>query len=200
MATRDKRVDAYIAKAADFAKPILTHVRELFHATSPDVEETIKWGHPHFMQHGMLGGMAAFKEHASFGFWKATLVLDNKAPGPDESMGSFGRLRSVKDLPPKKVLAGYIRKAIELNQAGVKVARPKAKPKPAPTTPPDLLAALRKNKKAAARYEAFSPSMQREYVQWIIEAKAEATRQRRIDTAVAWIAEGKQRNWKYQNC
>lgn len=200
MPTRDKRIDAYIAKSADFAKPILIHVREAFHAACPDVEETLKWGMPTFMHHGILGGVAAFKEHAALGFWKGKLILDKNGAQADAAFGSFGRLTSVKDLPSKKVLAGYIKKAVQLNDDGVKVARPKTKPKPAPKTPPDLQAALKKNKNAAAHFGAFSPSKQRDYVEWLDEAKTEATRTRRLETAVGWIAEGKSRNWKYEKC
>jgi uncharacterized protein YdeI (YjbR/CyaY-like superfamily) len=200
MPRRDPRIDSYIAKAADFAKPILIHVREAFHTACPDVEETVKWGHPHFMHHGILAGMAAFKEHATLGFWKGKLILDQNGSQADEAMGSFGRLSSVKDLPPKAVLKGYIRKAVQLNEDGVKLVRPKTKPKPAPKAPPYLLAALKKNGKAAVQYAALSPSMRREYVQWLTEAKTDATRQRRLETAVGWIAEGKKRNWKYEKC
>jgi uncharacterized protein YdeI (YjbR/CyaY-like superfamily) len=200
MLSRDKRIDAYIAKAPDFAKPILAHIRETFHAACPDVEETVKRSHPTFMHHGILAGMAAFKEHATLGFWKGKLILDKNGSQADEAMGSFGRLTSIKDLPPRTVLTGYIKKAMQLNEDGVKVVKPKTKPKPAPKAPPYLLAAFRQNKKAAAHYAAMSPSMQREYVDWLTEAKTDATRQRRLQTAVAWIAEGKKRNWKYENC
>ena len=200
MGSRDKRIDAYIANAPDFAKPILTHIREQFHAACPDVEETIKWGHPNFTHHGMLGGMAAFKEHATLGFWKGKLILDKNGSQADEAMGNFGRLTSVKELPSAGVLKGYIKKAVQLNEDGVKVVKPKRAPKPAPKAPPYLVAALKKNKKAAANYAAMSPSMQREYVDWLTEAKTDATRERRLETAVAWIAEVKKRNWKYENC
>jgi uncharacterized protein YdeI (YjbR/CyaY-like superfamily) len=200
MPSRDKRIDAYIAKSADFAKPILMHVREAFHTACPDVEETLKWGHPSFTHHGLLGGMAAFKQHATLGFWKGNLILDKKGTRVDDAIGSFGRLTSVKDLPAKAVLAGYIKKAAQLNEAGIKVPRPKTAPKAAPKTPADLAAALKTNKKAAAHYAAFSPSKQRDYVEWLTEAKTDATRARRLETAVEWMAEGKSRNWKYENC
>jgi len=200
MPKRDPRIDAYIAKAAPFAKPILEFVREAAHAASPDIEETLKWGHPAFVCHGILGNMAAFKEHASLGFWKGSLILDAKGSRADEGFGSMGKLKSLKELPSKKVLTGYFKKAIQLNEDGVKVAKPKAKPKPPPKTPPYFLAALKRNKKALAHYEAFSPSMKREYVQWLEEAKTEPTRDKRLATAVEWIADGKKRNWKYENC
>lgn len=200
MPKKDPRVDAYIKMSAPFAQPILTHIRAAVHAACPDVEETLKWGMPAFMYHGILCGMAAFKEHAVMGFWKGGLILDKNGSQADEAMGSFGRLSSVKDLPPKKVLDGYIKKAMQLNEDGVKVPKARTKPKPPPKTPPDLQAALKKNKKAAAAWAAFSPGKQRDYVEWLTEAKAAATRQRRLDTAVGWIAEGKARNWKYENC
>lgn len=200
MGKRDKRIDAYIAKAADFAKPILTHVREAAHAASPDIEETLKWGHPSFTYCGILGGMAAFKEHAALGFWKGSLIVDQNGSRADEGFGTMGRLTSVKELPSKKVLAGYFKKAMQLNEDGVKVAKPKKAPKPPPKVPPYLSAALKKNRKAAAQFAAFSTSKKRDYVDWLTEAKTDATRERRLETAVGWIAEGKSRNWKYENC
>jgi bacteriocin resistance YdeI/OmpD-like protein/uncharacterized protein DUF1801 len=197
--TRDKRVDGYIAKSRDFAKPILTHVREAVHEACPDVVETIKWGMPAFDYKGPLCGMAAFKQHATFGFWKSSLVFakgDKYAHDPN-GMAAFGKMTSLSDLPPKKVLLGYISKAASLNDEGVKVQR--AKPgsrKPIPT-PAALAAALRKNKNAKAVYDAFPPSHKRDYNEWIGEAKTEQTRARRVAQAVEWIATGKPRNWKY---
>ena len=195
MGTRDPRVDAYIAKSPDFAKPILTHVRETIHAAVPEVEESIKWSMPAFMHHGPLMNMAAFKAHASVGFWKGQLVVGH-GPGGD-AMGHLGRITSVKDLPPKKELVALIRKAAKLNEKGVKVEKKKA-PRPELPVPPELAAALAKNKKARANFEAFPPSHQREYNEWIGEAKREETRAARVKQAVEWIAEGKARNWKYQ--
>ncbi|MGH7524618.1 MAG: YdeI/OmpD-associated family protein [Gemmatimonadales bacterium] len=199
MGTRDPRVDAYILNAPDFACPILTELRARVHAACPDVEETIKWRMPSFQYHGLLGGMAAFKEHATFGFWKSSLVLDAKGAKADEAMGQFGRLYSLKDLPPKRTFAGYIRRAMELNESGAKVVRRKT-PRPAPATPADFKAALARNPKARSVWDAFSPNMQREYVDWITEAKTAPTREKRIVTSVGWIASGKRRNWKYMNC
>lgn len=198
MPSRDPRVDDYIANAADFAKPILEHLRGIVHRTCPDVEETLKWRMPTFMHHGMLCGMAAFKQHCTFGFWKHKLVVGGDQ---DESaMGQFGCLKSVKDLPAPKVLAGYVRKAMQLNESGAKVPRARTAPRPAPKAPDDLAAALKKNRKAAAVYAAFSASAKREYVEWISEAKRDETRAKRLATAIEWIAQGKQRNWKYMNC
>ena len=198
MSSRDPRVDAYIANAAAFARPVLEHLRGIVHRACPDVEETLKWRMPTFMHHGMLCGMAAFKQHCTFGFWKHKLVVGDAR---DESaMGQFGCITSVKDLPAPKVLAGYIRKAMLLNEAGVKAPRKRAAPRPAPRAPTDFAAALKKNGKAAAVYAAFSPSAKREYVEWISEAKRADTRAKRLATAIEWIAQGKQRNWKYMNC
>jgi len=198
MGKKDARVDAYIAKAAPFAQPILTHIRDAAHSASPDIEEDIKWGHPHFVYKGMIAGMAAFKEHCAFGFWKGTLVVDNPGEG-SEAMGQFGRISSVKDLPSKKMLAGYVKRAMKLNDEGVPApmrSRPKT-PKPPFTVPNDLLAALKANRRALATFEGFPPSAQREYVEWITEAKTDATRTKRLATAVEWMAEGKRRMWKY---
>lgn len=197
MGTRDPRVDAYIAKSADFAKPILTHLREVVHSTCPDVAETIKWSSPFFDYHGTMCNMSAFKEHVGFGFWKGTLVVGRASGDGDASAGQFGRITSLKDLPSKKELTAYIKKAMQLNEAGV--ATPKVKkPKPEIPTPPELAAALAKNKKARATFEAFPPSHRREYNEWIAQAKGEDTRARRVEQAIEWIAEGKSRNWKYQ--
>jgi uncharacterized protein YdeI (YjbR/CyaY-like superfamily) len=203
MTTNDPRVDAYIAKSADFARPILKHLRQLVHATCPEVEETLKWGFPHFLHKGMLCSMAAFKQHCTFGFWKRALLFDEKKGGAkaEEGMGCFGRITSLADLPAEKVLTGYIREAVRLNDTGVKLpARPKAKEKKELAVPDYFLAALRKNEKALQTFENFSHSHQKEYVEWVTEAKRDATRQQRLDTALAWMAEGKPRHWKYVNC
>ena len=192
----DKRIDAYIAKSAEFARPILTRIREIVHEGCPDCEETLKWSAPTFMYHGILCGMVAFKEHCIFHFWKGTLVVptaDKEGAG-----GQFGKLTKVSDLPPKKELIGYIKKAMAVNESGGKETKRPVKPKAALATPADLTAALRKNKPAAATFKGFPPSAQREYVEWILEAKSGETRTRRIAQAVEWMAEGKKRNWKYQ--
>ena len=199
MGTRDPRIDAYIEKSADFAKPILEHIREVVHAAVPDVEETLKWNMPAFMHNGILCGMAAFKQHAAFNLWKGSLIIGSAADR--EAMGQFGRITKVSDLPAKKVLAGYIRQAAALNTAGVKtpkVRKPGLERKPVPTIPPpDLAAALKKNARARATFEGFSPSHKREYIEWIVEAKRDETRQRRLGQAIEMLAEGKTRNWKY---
>ncbi len=202
MGTRDERVDAYIAKSADFAKPILEYIRELVHEVCPDVEETIKWGFPCFDYKGPFCSMAAFKAHMSFGFWKHALVVpDYDKPEEANGMGSFGKMTKKSDLPAKKVLVGYIKKAMELNEQGVKV--PKAKPKrdASDIVVPEVLAkALAGNKKAKATFDAFAPSHKREYIEWINEAKTEPTREKRLATTLEWLVEGKSRNWKYKNC
>jgi uncharacterized protein YdeI (YjbR/CyaY-like superfamily) len=195
MGKKDPRVDDYIAKAAPFARPILRHLRTVVHAACPGVEETIKWSMPHFDYRGMMCSMAAFKGHCAFGFWKGSLVLGDKAQ--DGAMGHLGRITSLDDLPSDRTLAGYIRKAAALNDEGVKVARRPPAPKPPPDPPDDLLAALKRNRKAATAFHAFPPSHQREYVEWIVEAKREDTRRRRLEQAVDWMAAGKPHSWRY---
>ena len=197
---RNPAVDAYIAKSPDFAKPILAHIREVVHTAVPEVEEEMKWSTPNFMYKGMLCGMAAFKEHCGLGFWKGSLIKDGKGKPltGDSSAGSLGRVTSLADLPPDKVLTRYIKEAARLNDEGAKAPREKTKPKADLVIPPFFMAALKKNKKAFAAFEAFSPSHRREYVEWIIEAKTDDTRDKRIAQAVTWIAEGKSRHWKYQ--
>ncbi len=200
MPARDPRVDTYIANSAEFAQPILVHLRDVVHRSCPQVEETLKWRMPTFMYHGMLCGMAAFKQHCTFGFWKHALVVGEEQAGDAQAMGQFGRITRIAGLPSKKMLAGYIKKAMQLNEDGVKAPRATSKQKPAPRVPDDLAAALKKNRKAAATFAAFSPTNQREYIEWISEAKREETRAKRVATAVEWMAEGKIRNWKYLDC
>jgi uncharacterized protein YdeI (YjbR/CyaY-like superfamily) len=201
MGKKDQRVDAYIAKSADFAKPILNHLRSIIHEACPDVEEAYKWSFPCFMYKGMFCNMAAFKEHCAFGFWKSSLIVDKKGQSLEKAMGQFGRITKLSDLPPKKVLTEYIRLAKKLNDDGVKApTRVKPKTPRELIVPDDLAKALKGNKAAQATFDKFSPSNKREYVDWITEAKAEATRARRLETAVLWMAEGKTRNWKYMNC
>lgn len=199
MGKKDPRVDAYIAKSAEFAKPILTRIREVVHDACPDVEETLKWSMPAFMHHGILCGMAAFKEHAAFNLWKGPLIVDSDSDR--EAMGQFGRLTKVSDLPSKKVLTGYLRKGMALNEAGVKtpkIRKPGLLRKAIPADPPpELVAGLKNNSKARTTFDGFSPSHKREYIEWIVEAKREETRQRRVVQAVEMLSEGKTRHWKY---
>jgi uncharacterized protein YdeI (YjbR/CyaY-like superfamily) len=198
MATTDERVDAYIEKSPGFAKPILKHLRALVHATCPNAEETIKWRMPMFMHHGILCGMAAFKHHCAFVLFKHKLVFEDQATN-DEAMGQFGRITTLSQLPSDKSIAAYIRKGMKLNESGVKLTRAPTKKAPS-KVPDDLSAALKKNKRALAVFEKFAPSHKREYIEWITEAKRDETRTKRISQAIEWIAEGKQRNWKYVNC
>ncbi len=196
--SRDPRIDAYIARAAPFAQPILEHLRAAVHAHCPDVEETLKWSMPHFVHGGeIVCNMAAFKAHVAFGFWKGELVT-GQMPQHRQAMGQFGRLASVADLPDAATLGELIAKAVELIDAGVKKPRPLKHPKPAAELPGDLSEALACNAAARATFEAFPPGQRREYIDWINEAKRAETRARRIAQAVEWLAEGKRRNWKYE--
>jgi uncharacterized protein YdeI (YjbR/CyaY-like superfamily) len=200
MASHDARIDAYIAKSAPFARPILEQLRAVIHEACPEVEEDIKWRMPFFGYKGaLLCNMAAFKQHCSFGFWQRRGVLGETA---EKGMGQFGQLTSLKDLPPKKTLIAHIRKAMALNESGVKAKRPSSASRPPAVLPEEVATLLAQRKHAAARktYESFPPSAQREYVEWITEAKTEATRQKRIATTLEWLAEGKRRNWKYESC
>jgi|SRR5882724_7060435 len=199
MPKRDARVDAYIARSEEFTKPILNHIRKLVHKACPEVEETLKWTFPHFMHKGILCSVAAFKNHCSFGFWKRRLIFDKKSSA-GEGMGQFGRITSISDLPAKNILLGYIKEAIRLNEEGIKVPKARPKRKKPLAIPDSLKAALRKNKKALATFENFSYTHKKEYVDWIREAKREATRDQRLVTAIQWMAEGKSRHWKYLNC
>lgn len=204
--SKDKRIDAYIAKAQPFAKPILVKLRQLIHKGNPQVEETIKWGMPSFEYKGPFCSFASFKQHAVFGFWKYKLIKDpNKYLGEilskgGTSMGNLGRMTSLKNLPPDKTILDFIRQAKKLNDEGIKMpARPKTAKKPL-RVPPYFMSAVRKNKKALDAFQNFSYSCKKEYVEWITEAKTDETRNSRMKTALEWMSEGKRRNWKYEKC
>lgn len=194
----DARVDAYIERQRDFARPILHHLRALVHRMCPDVVETLKWSAPAFAYRGeILAGMAAFKEHATFGFWKGELVTGHRGEG---AMGSFGRITALSDLPDDAALELFVARAMALADAGVKQPRVLKHPKPPLEVPADLAAALADNPPATATFDALPPSGQREYIEWLTEAKRLETRTRRLAQTVEWLAEGKPRNWKYQHC
>lgn len=200
MANRDPRIDAYVAKSAEFARPILEHLRTRVHAACPEVEEGIKWSMPFFgYKAAPMCMMAAFKRHCSFGFWLSKEVTGDS---DEDGMGQFGKLATLQDLPSDRQLAAWLKKAMALNAAGMKKVRPKAAAKPAPTLPDDLSALLAKPQHTAARkaWASFPPGAQREYVEWIGEAKTDTTRRKRLTTTLEWLAEGKRRNWKYETC
>jgi hypothetical protein len=196
--SRDSGIDAYIERAAPFAQPILTRLRKTVHEACPDVEETFRWGHPTFMHKGLLCSFAVFKAHCVFRFWRSQLLPDRLSASARTALRSLERLTSVDELPAGRELAAIVKAAVALNEEGVaSPPRPAAAKGRTVRTPPALAAALRKNAKARAAYEKFSYSHKKEYVEWIAEAKTDATRDRRIATAVVWLAEGKPRNWKY---
>ncbi|HEY0504011.1 MAG TPA: YdeI/OmpD-associated family protein [Lysobacter sp.] len=197
MAHVDPRVDAYIAKSAEFARPLLAQVREVVHAACPEAEETLKWGMPSFTWRGrILCGMAAFKQHMTLWFWHGKDIVGGA--GQDEAMGQFGRITGKADLPGKRELRDYVKQAMALAESGARrPAAKKAAPKAELAIPDDLATALRGNAKARATFEGFAPSYRRYYIEWLVEAKREDTRARRLRQAVEWLAEGKPRNWKY---
>ena len=196
--SRDPRIDAYIARQAEFARPILEHLRAAVHAAYPDVEEAVKWGMPAFLHQGkLLCTMAAFKAHATFGFWKGALVAATEGL-EKKAMDQFGRLTSLADLPDDATIKAMVGKAVALAEQGARVVRPKKHPKPDLAMPDDLQDALKAKAGAGEQFAAFSLSAQREYLEWIMEAKRPDTRAKRVAEAVEWIAEGKKRNWKYE--
>ena len=205
MATKEKKIDAYIARSADFAKPILLHIRELVHKACPDVEEKMKWSMPFFDYKGeMLCHIASFKQHAVMGFWKAALMKDAvllENAKAETAMGHLGKLTSLKDLPADKKITAWIKEAMELNDKGIKLpakVKPTEKEKKELTVPDYFTKALAKNKKAKQVFENYAYSHKKEYVMWITEAKTEETRNKRMATALEWMAEGKSRLWKYE--
>ena len=202
MGSKDPRIDTYIEKAEPFARPVLKKVRALFHKGCPKLEETIKWSAPSFDYNGMLGGMASFKQHVSYGFWKAKLMDDPEGilkTAPGQSNFSF-KASSLADLPDEKVLIAYVKEAKRLNDEGVKAPAKKRKSQKTIEVPDYFQKALSKNKKAKLTFDAFPYSKRRDYVEWLTEAKRDATREKRLATAIEWLAEGKSRNWKYENC
>jgi uncharacterized protein YdeI (YjbR/CyaY-like superfamily) len=194
----DARVDAYIAKSATFAQPILRRLREIVHSACPEVEETIKWRFPNFMYKGMLCNMAAFKQHCAFGFWHKAVRDVVSSSKKTDGMGQLGKITSLDDLPRDSTLKRHIRQAMKLNEAGVKSPRPKPKAQQPLMVHKDVKQALKTHKQAQAAFEAFSSSHRREYIEWVVEAKQQATRDRRVATMLEWLAEGKSRNWKYE--
>jgi uncharacterized protein YdeI (YjbR/CyaY-like superfamily) len=195
----DPRIDAYIAGRAEFARPILEHIRRVLHEAGPELDETIKWGMPHFTYTGRIfAGMAAFKAHAAFGLWQASTALGDTGQERD-AMGQFGRLTSIDDLPPEEELKEIVRRGAAVAEQGPK-PRPKKPPKPELPTPDDLRAALDARPEAAATFDGFPPSCRRDYVEWVTEAKRPETRAKRVAQSVEWLAEGKRRNWKYETC
>ncbi len=203
MAILDKRIDDYIGKSAEFARPILQHLRQLVHQANPDVKETIKWGFAFFDYKGPLCSMASFKQHCVFGFWKSKLLQDpdghlsERANQGGDAMGNLGRITSLNDLPPDDVLINFIKQASRLNEEGVKLPVSSKKVKGELVIPDFLKERLIENPAADTAFEKFSTTNKREYVDWLNEAKTDETRARRLETAMEWIAEGKIRNWKY---
>ncbi len=202
MGKKEKIIDEYIRKSADFAQPILNHLRELVHTICPDVEEKMKWSFPHFdYKNEMMCSMAAFKQHCVFGFWKAPLMKDPillETAKSEVAMGHLGKITSMKDLPTDKKINDWIKEAMQLNDQGIKLpSKPKSTEKKGIVVPDYFTKALGKNKKAYQTFEAWAYSHKKEYVEWITEAKTEETRNKRMATAIEWIAEGKSRNWKY---
>jgi uncharacterized protein YdeI (YjbR/CyaY-like superfamily) len=196
--TTDPRIDAYIAKAAPFARPILEHVRARVHAAAPEAVETMKWSSPAFTVDGkILLSMSAFKAHAAVGFWRA---MEMGVDVSKDAMGQFGRLTSASELPPDAEFDVMIRQGVELARTTPAPRQRKHEPKGPPELHPEFAAALKANSKAKAVLDGFPPSAQREYLDWISEAKQDATRSKRIADAVEWLSEGKRRHWRYENC
>ena len=198
MPTLDSRVDSYIKNAAEFARPILVELRARIHAACPDVEETIKWRMPSFEYRGLLCGMAAFKAHCTFGFWKDTLLRKEKEHAG--TLESAGCVRELGDLPAKGPFAKAVKRAMQLNADGVALPRKKATERKETAMHPEFAKALAASRKAKAVFADFAPSCKREYLEWIADAKKDDTRARRIEQAIEWIADGKKRNWKYESC
>lgn len=199
MPKKDPRVDAYIAEAPEYARPILKRVRKLIHQGCPTAAETIKWGCPFIDYHGLLCGFAAFKRHCSLFFWRdidveAFLPKTNTAGA---GMGQFGKLTSLADLPSDTKLLACVRSAMEQRDSPASKPRRQRQPAKEPAVPADLKKALAASRAAAKTFREFAPSHRRDYIDWITEAKRPATRTERVATTIQWLSEGRKRNWKY---
>lgn len=186
-------VDEFIERAQPFAKPILTHVRERVHTLVPDVREDIRWRMPAFMRgNSILLIVGAFKAHVAINFWRGDSVVPHETSG---ALGQLGRLTTLDDLPAEF-------DALILAAADTANAPPTRRKREASSPPaqihPHLSAALDGAPAARACFDAFTPAQQRDYVEWIADAKQEQTRARRIAQAIEWIGEGKRRNWQYE--
>ncbi len=198
METRDPGVDAYIQKSADFARPILTQIREIVHGACPEAEETLKWGFPHFTYKGILCSMASFKEHCALNFWKGDQVL-GPGTGSTGAMGQFGRLTSVRDLPPKRVLTDLVKRAMALNDEGTPgPISQRARSKGEPEAPEDLRAALMKNKKARATFDGFPPRAAAGIHQMDHRSQAPRDSCQAPGDYRGMAVGGEKRNWKYE--
>jgi len=197
--TIDPYIDSYIESAEEFAKPILSHIRSLVHTACPDVTETKKWSFPHFDYKGIMCSMASFKAHCAFGFWKQSLLEQDAFPAEKAAMGSFGRITSISDLPDDATMIKLIQDAMKLNEQGIKASRPRSEKKEL-VVPDVLLEALGKSASASATFNGFPYSKKRDYAEWIAGARSNATRDKRLATTIEWLADGKSRNWKYENC
>ncbi|WP_412467852.1 YdeI/OmpD-associated family protein [Pedobacter sp. KLB.chiD] len=195
------QVDQYIINSAEFAIPILDHFRNLVHQADARIEEKIKWGMPFFDYKGTVCHMASFKHHCAFGFWKGALINDEYGIFKErsESMGWLGKIKSFDDLPADEILIAYIQQAIQLNEDNIKLpSKPKSNDKKEVIVPEYFAEALNEAPEALAVFQNFSPSNKKDYILWLEEAKTEATRMRRLETTLAWLAEGKTRMWKYK--
>lgn len=199
MSKKSSEIDAYISRSEEFAQPILRKLRTAFHKGCPNLEERLKWGVPSFEYRGLLCGMAAFKKHVAWGFWRQREMADPHRIFKKEGMMGGGKITEVAQLPAEKIIVEYVKAAVKLNEGG---SRRKAvsKSKPPVKVPAHFTRALRSNPRALATFEGLSPGHRREYVEWITGAKQEATRERRMATAIEWLAEGKSLNWRYEKC
>lgn len=199
MGKHDTRSDAYISKSAEFAKPILRHLRKLVHEACPEVGENIKWGMPFFEYKGTLCNMASFKQHCAFGFWKSALMKNSKKMKDknEAGMGHLGKITLLADLPPDLTIIALIKEACKLNETEIKLPAKKKAEKKEIVMPESFQKALDKNKKASAAFSAFSPSHKYEYLEWVTDAKTAETKNKRIATTIEWLTEGKPRHWKY---
>lgn len=197
-----KDFNDYINQSQPFAQPILQYLRKLIHDTHPELEEEFKWSFLAFTLNGrIIVSMASFKEHVAFGFWLGEHMKDPYkifVTGKDRAMGQLGKIQSIEDLPERKILEEYIAECIQLSESGKKITTGKKNTKTPQLVEPDYFTEqLESNINAFENYNTFSASKKRDYIEWLMDAKTEATRNKRLTQAIEWISEGKPRNWKY---
>ncbi|MEO9802317.1 MAG: YdeI/OmpD-associated family protein [Reichenbachiella sp.] len=195
-----KKIDAYLTTVSSEHRPVLELIRKTVNAVDDRIQEDWKWRAPCFSLEGLVCWFVAFKSHVGLNFFKGALIEDIHnafVESEDEDKGNrMIHFKSIDEVKVK-VIQDYVKQAVLLNEQGIKIDFPKRKTL---ETPDYLIEALNKNKKAKDVFESFTDAQRKDYIEWLVEAKREETRNKRMTQAIEWIAEGKTRNWKYMNC
>lgn len=193
-----ENITAYIEKATPEFKEVMIALRSVLNNPNFDIKEDWKWGAPNFNNEGMICWLAHFRNHVGMNFFKGTLIKDkyNLFTHYREEKGNRQlKFSDINQIIPEQI-EYYIEEAIKLNQENIKVVKKEIDT----SLPLDLETELNNNPKAKMFFESLAPSYKRDYIEWIEEAKREATRTKRLATTMEWLSEGKKKNWKYENC